>query len=267
MAIESSGVRGTERVVLVTYAQDRLVAEALTVAVAQISSIAAVERPVPLRDAAGQCRRLRPDLLLVDISSDEHRSLGALGAVISSVSPSTRLIVVVDRWSDEALVEAVEAGAVGFVCRTGPLEDLAEAVRAVVDGRNAIDGEGLVRSLSAAAEAREERRAFERRLERLTARERDILDLIAEGLRNDDIARRLHISVRTVDTHIRNVLGKLDVHSKLKAMSLLRRLDEASPKAHTDAYAISRTGFSAKAPMVGRPFPSYRAFPKGATAL
>ena len=221
MAIEASELREAEGVVLVAYSRDRLVAEALTVAVAQIPSISTVRHPVPLSDAAMHCGRLRPDLLLVDIASEEHPSLGAVGRVVHAASPVTRLVVVVDAWNDEALVAAVEAGAVGFVCRTGPLEQLERALRTVIDGGTAINGEDLVRSYSAAAEAREERRVFERRLDRLTPRERDILELIAEGRRNDDIAQRLHISVRTVDTHIRNILGKLDVHSKLEAMSLL----------------------------------------------
>ena len=87
------------------------------------------------------------------------------------------------------------------------------------DGEVLIDPVTLTRLLAQVAREREEKRDAQNLLNDLTEREREILQLLAEGMRNDDIASKLFISPQTVQTHVRNILGKLRVHSKLEAVS------------------------------------------------
>jgi DNA-binding NarL/FixJ family response regulator len=93
------------------------------------------------------------------------------------------------------------------------------AVKAAAEGEVLIDPSTLTRLLHQVAREREEQRGAQRLLSDLTDRERQILELLAEGKRNDDIAAGLQISPQTVQTHVRNILAKLRVHSKLEAVA------------------------------------------------
>jgi DNA-binding NarL/FixJ family response regulator len=115
------------------------------------------------------------------------------------------------------LVAATEAGCAGFVLKTSPLDELVAAVRTAAAGEMLVSTALLARLLS---RLRHERDAPD---SVLTAREREILQLIAEGLTNAAISARLFISVNTVRNHVQNVLAKLGVHSKLEALSVAIR--------------------------------------------
>ncbi|HYV02518.1 MAG TPA: response regulator transcription factor, partial [Actinomycetota bacterium] len=100
---------------------------------------------------------------------------------------------------------------------------LLDAIRAAAAGEILVDRVALARLLPQVARERERRRDAQLLLSQLTDRERQILTLLSEGLRNDDIAARLFISPQTVQTHVRNLLGKLGVHSKLEAVAFAVR--------------------------------------------
>jgi DNA-binding NarL/FixJ family response regulator len=93
------------------------------------------------------------------------------------------------------------------------------AAKAAAEGEVLIDPTTLTRLLHQVAREREERRDAQMLLAELTDRERQILELLSQGKRNDDIAAELYISPQTVQTHVRNILGKLRVHSKLEAVA------------------------------------------------
>jgi DNA-binding NarL/FixJ family response regulator len=124
---------------------------------------------------------------------------------------------------ERLLVEAVEAGASGFLRKTEGVDELLGAIRAAAAGEILVDRVALARLLPQVARERERRRDAQLLLSQLTDREREILTLLSEGLRNDDIAARLYISPQTVQTHVRNLLGKLGVHSKLEAVAFAVR--------------------------------------------
>jgi DNA-binding NarL/FixJ family response regulator len=117
------------------------------------------------------------------------------------------------------MVEAVEAGASGFLSKDEAAGEVMGAVKAAADGEVLIDPTTLTRLLAQVSREREEQRDALRLLGDLTEREREILGLLARGIRNEDIAKQLYISPQTVQTHVRNILGKLRVHSKLEAVS------------------------------------------------
>jgi DNA-binding NarL/FixJ family response regulator len=120
---------------------------------------------------------------------------------------------------ERLLVEAVEAGASGFLGKDEAADEVLAAAKAAAEGEVLIDPIILTRLLHQVAKEREARRDALALLEELTEREHEVLQLLSEGMRNDDIAQKLFISPQTVQTHVRNLLAKLGVHSKLEAVA------------------------------------------------
>lgn len=121
------------------------------------------------------------------------------------------------------LLEVLDAGANGYLTRDAPLAELIRATRAVHGGETLVPPKMLGPLLSSLLRRkRDQDRAFER-LARLTVREREVLALLAQGSDNDGIARALVISPQTARTHIQNILGKLEVHSRLEAAAFVTR--------------------------------------------
>ncbi len=121
------------------------------------------------------------------------------------------------------LVEAVEAGACGFLDKTEAVEEAINAVKAAAAGEALIDPASCPGCSAGRRGARRHRESEDMLTGQLTARELEILQLLARGMRNEDIARSLHLSVRTVQTHVQNILGKLGVHSRLEAVAFAAR--------------------------------------------
>ena len=161
-----------------------------------------------------------PDVVLMDIVFKGGGMTGIDATrKIKEVSPSTKVVIMTAHDDDRLLVEAVEAGASGFLGKDEAAQELLSAAKAAADGEVLIDPATLTRLLAQVAREREIQREATMLLEDLTEREREILQLLAEGMRNDDIAAKLYISPQTVQTHVRNILGKLRVHSKLEAVA------------------------------------------------
>lgn len=201
-----------------------MLADALAMVVETDDELELVAPPVDTEDAAvALCEEHRPDVFLMDVQlAGSGNGLDATRR-IKRVSPGTHVVIVSGMGQDRLLVEAVEAGASGFLDKTEAVESAISAVKAVAAGEALIDATTLSRLLRRSAEERAARRDTERLTEQLTAREREILQLVAQGLRNEEIARSLHLSVRTVQTHVQNVLGKLGVHSRLEAVAFAAR--------------------------------------------
>ena len=174
-------------------------------------------------DAIRLCARHRPDVVLMDLVLNARLNGIEATREIKEVSPETRVVIMTGQPDDRSLVGAVEAGASGFLNKTTALEGVVDSVRAAAEGEILIDPATLTRVLATLAREREARQDVERLLGLLTDREREILDLLSRGQRNDDIAATLFISPQTVQTHVRNILRKLKVHSKLEAVALAVR--------------------------------------------
>jgi DNA-binding NarL/FixJ family response regulator len=165
-----------------------------------------------------------PDVVLMDIMF-KGEGMNGIEATrqIKEASPSTKVVIMTAHDEDRLLVEAVEAGASGFLSKDSAAQEVLGAVKAAAVGEVLIDPGTLTRLLAQVAREREAQRDAMNLLNDLTEREREILQLLAEGLRNDDIAGKLYISPQTVQTHVRNILGKLRVHSKLEAVAFAVR--------------------------------------------
>jgi DNA-binding NarL/FixJ family response regulator len=165
-----------------------------------------------------------PDVVLMDIVFKGNDMTGIDATrQIKEASPSTKVVIMTAHDEDRLLVEAMEAGASGFLSKDTAAQEVLAAVKAAAEGEVLIDPATLTRLLAQVSREREAQRDALNLLGDLTEREREILQLLAEGLRNDGIAGKLFISPQTVQTHVRNILGKLRVHSKLEAVAFAVR--------------------------------------------
>jgi DNA-binding NarL/FixJ family response regulator len=197
----------------------RLLTDTLTTVIENDPTLRMLTPPVhSSEEAVDQAREHRPDVVLMDI--EFRGSMSGIEATrqIKFLSPATNVVIMTAYPSDRLLVEAVEAGASGFLRKTEGVDEVLAAVKAAAAGEILIDRMELARLLPLVAREREVQRDADVLLGHLTERELQILQLLGEGLRNDDIATRLFISPQTVQTHIRNILTKLGVHSKLEAV-------------------------------------------------
>lgn len=199
----------------------KILTDALATVVGLDEHLTMVADPVHDAETAIEvCSETLPDVVLMDIVF-KGGGLSGIDATrkIKEVSPSTKVVIMTAHDDDRLLVEAVEAGASGFLGKDEAAQELLSAAKAAADGEVLIDPATLTRLLAQVAREREILREATMLLDDLTDREREILQLLAEGRRNDDIAGTLFISPQTVQTHVRNILGKLRVHSKLEAVS------------------------------------------------
>jgi DNA-binding NarL/FixJ family response regulator len=198
----------------------KVLTDALALVVERDPDLAMVAPPVhdPQR-AVDLCGESPPDVVLMDIVF--KGPLDGIEATrrIKDVSPSTKVVVMTAHDDDRLMIEAVEAGASGFLAKEEAAGEILAAVKAAADGEVLIDPSTLTRLLHQVAREREEQRGAQLLLADLTDREQQILSLLAQGKRNDDIAAELSISPQTVQTHVRNILAKLRVHSKLEAVA------------------------------------------------
>lgn len=202
----------------------RVLTDALAIVVGLDGGLDLVAPPVQdPHSAIDLCAQLRPNVVLMDIDFKQEMSGIDATRKIKEISPATKVIIMTAHDDDRLLVDAVEAGASGFLSKDDAAQELLSAAKAAADGEVLIDPETLARLLPQVARERELKRDALLLLHDLTEREREILPLLAQGMRNDDIAAQLYISPQTVQTHVRNILGKLRVHSKLEAVSFAVR--------------------------------------------
>jgi DNA-binding NarL/FixJ family response regulator len=173
-------------------------------------------------EAVATAERIQPDVVLLDALLPNHDGVRAT-ELISNRVPSCHVVLVASEDNQGLLLSAVLAGARGFVTKGSPLADLIDTARGVARGETRIPARLLGPLLDRLVRRHEEQDEAMQRISKLTARERQVLALLAEGGDNHAIAQALIISPQTARTHVQNVLGKLGVHSRLEAAALARR--------------------------------------------
>ena len=164
----------------------------------------------------------RPDVAIVGVRENELSQLAGLRA-LEADHPDVRLIVLTRTDDDEALEAAMQVGANGYLSKDVPAEQLVSAVHSVAGGHDVIDPSRAMQ-LMARQRSGEEGPSPHHRLASLTSQERRILDLLAEGLTNQQIADRLFLVEKTVRNHVTRVLAKLGVERRTQAALLVARL-------------------------------------------
>jgi DNA-binding NarL/FixJ family response regulator len=169
------------------------------------------------REALAAAREHRPDVLVMDIRMPVLDGISATREAAAS-GLATRVLVLTTYDLDQYVYEALKAGAAGFMLKTSPPDRLAQAVEVVAAGE-ALLAPSLTRRLIAEHIRRPPPpTGVPEPLRELTARERDVLALVARGLSNDEIAAELVVSLATVKTHVNRILAKLDLRSRAQAV-------------------------------------------------
>lgn len=174
--------------------------------------------------AEGRALRDLADVLLVDLDLPDGNGADLI-ATLGSGPDAPRALVLSASTQPTDLARAIEAGAAGVLHKSVGIDAIVRAIRQVAAGETTLSPADTVELLRAAAREREEERVVQTALEALTPREREVLDLIVEGLTDKEIAARLHITVATAQTHVANLLGKLGVRSRLQAAMMAARAE------------------------------------------
>ena len=212
----------TPTISLVLIDDNRLLREGLARLIREQHDFTIIAATADAEDALRKIRERKPDVVLLDFGLESFDSL-AITTTVRRDSPSTRVIVLGLLPVEEDIVSFVRAGASGFIMKDATFEDFVQTIRSVVAGSVVLPPQ-LAGSLFNQIATRAGRGGTPRELEavRLTQRERQVIDLIAEGLANKDIAIRLGIAVHTVKSHVHNVLEKLALHSRLEVAAFSR---------------------------------------------
>ncbi|MGH2757909.1 MAG: response regulator [Actinomycetota bacterium] len=169
--------------------------------------------------AVNEARRARPDIAVLDTDLLECDGIRATSLIREQV-PECKVLVLSAVEDQESLINALEAGASGFVTKTSPLSELIAAAKAIGSGETTVPNRMLGSLLDSLIHRRRDQDEAMKRMNRLTKREKEVLLYLAKGGGNDQIAERLVISRETARTHIQNILNKLGVHSRLEAAAL-----------------------------------------------
>ena len=168
--------------------------------------------------AVALAQRLRPDVVLMDVRMPEMNGLDAAREILAAMEPPVRVLMLTTFDIDEYVYEALGIGASGFLLKDAPAEELIRAVRVVAAGEALLAPSVTKRLIEDVTRRRAAPRRRDRQLETLTPREREVLELIAAGLSNVEIAERLFVAEQTVKTHVGKVLSKLSLRDRAQAV-------------------------------------------------
>jgi len=194
----------------------QIVADGLTALLNDQKDMTVVGQVGSVAESAAKAGELQPDIVLLDFRLNDGTGADAAQA-IRRVAPNAKHIFLTREDSDVARFAALESGASGFIHKSRAAGEVVEAIRKVAAG-------GTLITPNAIAALINRRRQTDGQRESLTAREKEVLRLMAEGLSSRDIAAKLGISYATVRTHIRSLDAKLGVHSKVQAIVKAREL-------------------------------------------
>jgi DNA-binding NarL/FixJ family response regulator len=194
----------------------QIVADGLSALLNDQKDMSVVGKVASVAESAAAAAELMPDVVLLDFRLNDGTGADA-AAAIRRVAPHSKHIFLTREDSDVARFAALESGASGFIHKSRAAGEVVDAIRTVATG-------GTLITPSAIATLLNRRRQTDGQRESLTAREKEVLRLMAEGVSSRDIATRLGISYATVRTHIRSLGAKLGVHSKVQAIVKAREL-------------------------------------------
>ncbi len=199
---------------------NRLVREALMAMLNRLTDIRVVSSDVA--DSASLAET-KPDVLLLDVGLRDQDSL-RVATTLRQENPNAKIIVMDLLPVNEEIREFVNAGVSGFVLKDASFEEFLATIRSVAAGTKVLPPrmtESLFSQIAREVDGREPAQVLED--VRMTPREREVIDLIGEGLSNKEIAQRLNIATHTVKSHVRNVMEKLALHTRLQIAAYSHR--------------------------------------------
>lgn len=162
-----------------------------------------------------------PDVILLDVRMPRRTGVEACRAIKEAV-PATKIIMLTVSDEEADLYESVKNGAAGYLLKDSSIEEVAQAIRVVNEGQSLISPSMAVKLIDEFKQMSKPEREQGPAL-RLTDRELEVLRLVAKGLNNREVAKELFISENTVKNHVRNILEKLQLHSRMEAVMYAMR--------------------------------------------
>ena len=186
-------------------AEHALIREGIRALVERIAQVEVVAEAAGDQQTLQLITELKPEILLLDISIPTVGALDSLKEIVANC-PGVRVIVLTLQENEEYAVQAFRLGAAGYIPKSAASTELEVAIKAVANGENYLASE---LSKQAVLKYLKDPRAF---LSELTARQAEVLKMIAEGNATKEIAQRLNISVKTVETHRAQIMDRLNIH-------------------------------------------------------
>jgi DNA-binding NarL/FixJ family response regulator len=206
----------TRPIAIALIEDNRVVREGLTVLLHRVAGLEIVH--AGSSDELSHIERARPRVVLLDVGLENGDSL-ALARRVGRELPDSRVVVMDLLPAEEDIRDFIQAGVSGFIMKDASLDELVNTIRSVAQGANVLPATMTNSLFSQIARDMVKRRGSDSVTSDdvgLTPREREVIDLISEGLSNKGISARLHISVHTVKSHVRNVMEKLSLHTRLQ---------------------------------------------------
>jgi DNA-binding NarL/FixJ family response regulator len=169
------------------------------------------------RDAIYRTRLLRPDVVLMDVRMPDLDGISATRKLLDAF-PDTRVVILTTFEQDDYIFGALRAGASGFLLKRTRPEELVAAVHTIAAGDSLLSPSVTSRVIERMARQPGPDASHDARLDELTPREREVLELLARGLSNAEIATTLRIEESTVKTHVKRLLSKLRVRDRVQAV-------------------------------------------------
>ena len=187
-----------------------VVREGLRLSLSQSENIRVVGEAADGNAAVTLAKRRRPNVVILDVRMPVMDGLAAAKAIAAEV-PETSVLMFTAFAERSLLTRGLEAGAKGYILKEAPHQTLVRAIQKVADGDGYVDPALMPALLS------------KERENMLTAREREILQLLADGMSNADVAGKLYISQETVKSHVRHILSKLEADTRTHAVAIALR--------------------------------------------
>lgn len=218
----TSAAPARPRITIVLIDDNRLVREGLAELIREQTDFTVLAAWADAEEAIRKAKEAMPQIILLDFGL-EGADCGELATVLIREVPGARVIVMGLSPLAENVAELVRSGVAGFMMKDTSFETFVSTIRTVAEGSQVLPPEltsSLFGQITQAIAAREVPRALSDI--RITRREREVIDLISEGLSNKEIAARLGIAIHTVKSHVHNVLEKLSLHSRLEVAAFTR---------------------------------------------
>lgn len=197
---------------------DSLARDALRTMLEDVPGLQVVGEAENGEEAVRRAASVRPDVVLMDVLMSGTDGIQATHRILSSGPSRPRVIVITTFENNEYVYEAIRAGASGFVLKRAASSELVPAIRTAVAGESMVLPARIRSLIEQFSSNRASDRDIEALIEKLTPREREVLRLMASGLDNESIGKKLYIAMSTVKTHVGNIFERLGVSDRTQAV-------------------------------------------------